>query len=141
MCNMDCLNCEYKDCKNNKMTDAERHAQNQYDNECKKERTSEERHNMKKGRRLVIYDYNHTDKAAACREKYEQTEKAKARRQRYAQSEKGKAAQKRYAQSEKGREAQKRNTQRQIASGKNKEYCKAYYQRKKAEREAAKNGV
>lgn len=65
----------------------------------------------KYGRELVTWNYNH--------------------------SEKGKARQRRYDQSEKGKERAKRKQQKQIASGKNAAYCRAYYYRKKAEREAA----
>ena len=54
----------------------------------------------------------------------------------YEQSTKGKERQKRYMQSEKGKAKTKRQTQKRIASGKNAEYCRAYYYRKKAEREA-----
>lgn len=49
----------------------------------------------------------------------------------YIHSEKGREAQKRYAQSEKGKANERRKRQRKIASGKNAEYCRAYYQRKK----------
>ena len=126
MCNMDCLNCGLPDCQNDKLTDAERSAQNSYDRELKKERIPEERRTMRKGR-LAVYDYEHT-------------EKRKAGKKRYIQSEKGKAALKRYEQREKGKERQRRARQKKVASGKNAEYCRAYYYRKKAEREAAANG-
>lgn len=45
-----------------------------------------------------------------------------------------------YRHSEKGREAERRKTQKKIASGKNAEYCRAYYQRKKLKKmEVAQN--
>ena len=53
---------------------------------------------------------------------------------RYEQSEKGKKRQKRYAESEKGKARDKRKQEKRIASGKNAEYCRAYYQRKKLEK-------
>lgn len=52
--------------------------------------------------------------------------------QKYFKSDKGKQALKRYAQSEKGKEAFKRKNKKNIESGKNAEYCRRYYQRKKA---------
>lgn len=56
----------------------------------------------------------------------------------YNHSEKGKAARKRYAQTDKGKATAKRKSQKAVASGKNAEYCRRYYQKKKAEREAAR---
>lgn len=54
---------------------------------------------------------------------------------RYNHSEKGKEARKRYANSEKGQANEKRKREKKIASGKNAEYCRRYYARKKAEKE------
>ena len=50
---------------------------------------------------------------------------------KYNHSEKGKANRKRYKQSEKGKAAERRHTQKRISSGKNAEYCRNYYRRKK----------
>ena len=44
-----------------------------------------------------------------------------------------KRRQKRYNQTEKGRENQRKKTQRKIESGKNAEYCRRYYERRKDE--------
>ena len=52
---------------------------------------------------------------------------------KYFTSQKGKMAQKRYRDSEKGRAAFKRKQQKDIASGKNAERCKRYYEKHKAE--------
>ena len=120
MCDRKCFKCTYDDCINNSITDAERKEQNSYDMQNMRERIPEERANKGK---LAQYDYNHS-------------EKGKAARKRYEQSAKGKATQRRYEQSEKGKERDKRKQQKRIASGKNAEYCRAYYYRKKAEREA-----
>lgn len=122
MCTMNCLHCSQVDCTNNKITDAERKQQDSYDREVAKEHIPEERRSHCKYK-LAQYDYNHSDKGRASRKRYER-------------SEKGKASQKRYVQSEKGKATAKRKQQKQIASGKNAEYCRRYYQRKKAEREA-----
>lgn len=51
---------------------------------------------------------------------------------RYEQSDKGKERQKRYRNSEKGKENEKRKRAKKISSGKNAEYCRRYYERKKA---------
>ncbi len=50
---------------------------------------------------------------------------------RYNHSERGKANLKKYRQSEKGKAMERRKTQKRIASGKNAEYCRNYYRRKK----------
>lgn len=107
MCNCDCLNCTYKDCIKDALTREERKRQDDYDREIIRERIKEERCSLRKGK-LKFYDYNH--------------------------SEKGKARAKHYAQSEKGKARDKRKQEKRIASGKNAEYCRAYYQRKKLER-------
>ena len=56
------------------------------------------------------------------------------RRKEYEKSERGKARHKKYMESEKGKANNKRKHQKQIASGKNAEYCKRYYQKKKLEK-------
>jgi hypothetical protein len=53
---------------------------------------------------------------------------------RYNHSAKGREARKRYANSEKGQANEKRKRDKKIASGKNAEYCRRYYARKKAEK-------
>lgn len=106
---MDCLNCQYADCINDKLTDDERKNQDAYDNDSIRERIQEERSALRKGK-LKFYDYNHSGK--------------------------GKARACRYAQSDKGKARDKRKQDKRIASGKNAEYCRAYRQRKKAEQQA-----
>lgn len=59
---------------------------------------------------------------------------------KYNHSEKGKSSIKRYRQSEKGKAMERRKTQKRIASGKNAEYCRDYYRRKK-ERMLLEKGV
>lgn len=53
---------------------------------------------------------------------------------KYNHSENGRASRKRYEQSEKGKAVQRRKYQGRIESGKNAEYCRAYYQRQKAKK-------
>lgn len=103
MCNMDCLNCVHPDCINDcNATPNEMKAQDEYDRFII---TDELKDQARLKGHLGQWKYNH--------------------------SAKGKAAQKRYAQSEKGKEAERRHHQKQIASGKNAEYCRRYYARKK----------
>lgn len=109
MCNMDCFNCTKPDCDMDELTEAERQQQDACDTKIKKERAQEKRSKLF-DRARVQYDYNH--------------------------SEKGKAARERYQQSEKGKAARERCNKNKIKNGKNKEYCRRYYQKKKAEREA-----
>lgn len=122
-CNMDCFNCMLPDCILDEVTDAERKQQDLYDRELIRERIPEERKALRKYG-LALYDYNHSSKG-------------KARQKRYQQTEKGKERQKRYEQTDKGKATAKRKQQKKVTSGKNAEYCRRYYQRKKAEREAA----
>lgn len=113
MCNMDCFHCCKPDCVNDSVTVAERKEQDEHDREIRKSR--------KYGRSLVVWNHNHT-------------EKGKETLRRYNASEKGKARHKRYMQSEKGKEIARRRSQKAVASGKNAEYCRAYYYRKKAKK-------
>jgi len=103
ICNMDCFNCIYIDCINDaEPTEAERQAQDDYD-------------------RFVVTD----------RLKEQARFKGHMSQWKYNHSAKGKAAQKRYFKTDKGKEAERRHKQKQIASGKNAEYCRRYYARKK----------
>lgn len=104
ICNMDCFHCPYEDCVNDEITDEDRKTQDKYDVNCNKERIPEERSRTKK-KYEAQYDYMRTEKR--------------------------KIAQKRYMDSEKGKATQKRYANKKILSGKNAEYCRAYYYRKK----------
>lgn len=66
------------------------------------------------------YYYNHSDKG-------------KMRFERYDHSDKGKARFEKYNQSEKGRLNQQKKSKKKVASGKNAEYCRRYYEKKKME--------
>lgn len=129
MCNMDCFNCALPDCRNDHVTDTERKAQDAYDKESVKERGER----MRKGQKTAQYDYEHSDKGKETRRQYRQTPQYKAQQKAYRQTETYKAKMRRHQQTEKGKAAAKRARQKQIASGKNAEYCRAYYQRKKEE--------
>lgn len=50
---------------------------------------------------------------------------------KYNQSIKGRASRERYSKSEKGKENERKKSRRKVESGKNAEYCRAYYYRKK----------
>lgn len=92
------------------------------------------------------YRYNHSDKGQKNRSKYQQTDKFRQSQRKYRNSPKGqemlrkysksqnfKDAQEKYRHSEKGIENEQRKRKRKVASGKNAEYCRRYYYRKKAE--------
>ena len=145
-CNHECLHCQYKDCMNDDLTRQERAQQDAIDREIAFMRLD-----------------NKSQKVIACRRKYQNSSKGKETQKRYASSEKGKAAKRRYYSSLKGMEAKWRYEQtdkakerhqryiksekgkatairksnKRIKSGKNAEYCRAYYYRKKVKREAA----
>lgn len=53
------------------------------------------------------------------------------RQRKYNRSAKGKANRKRYSMTEKGRQNEKRKKQAQIDNGKNAEYCRRYYYKRK----------
>ena len=125
MCNMDCLNCIYPDCINDSdVTPDEMKAQDELDKKITYGRAKE------KGR-VSQWKYNHSEAGKEAQKRYVKSEKGKEAHKRYAKSEKGKQAKERYIQSDKGKEAEKRRKQKQIASGKNAEYCRRYYARKK----------
>lgn len=136
MCDMDCFNCCKADCDNDEVTAAEIKEQDQHDRDVINERK------YGKTRKIWLYEkslrgrerkrrYLKSAKGKVAVKKYLQSEKGKETARRYAQSEKGKATQKRYLQSDKGRAAVRRKNQKQIANGKNAEYCRTYYYRQK----------
>lgn len=110
MCSMDCLNCTLPDCENDNLTQAERKEQDELDREVIGSR--------KYGRSLVVWNYQHSEKGKSAQAKYNASEKGKERNRRYIHSEKGKAV-------------AKKKKQKCIENGKNAEYCRRYYQRKK----------
>lgn len=109
ICNMDCLNCVYPDCINNaEPTESEIELSKSLDTYVSRDRCDN----------LHKWDYEHSEKVIQMK-------------RNYAKSDAGKRAHKRYIQSDKGKEAEKRHTQKQIKSGKNAEYCRRYYWKKK----------
>ena len=109
--------CAYKDCVNESLTPEERKAQNEYDIEIIGER--------KYGRDLIVWKHWHSEKGKATMRRYNSSQKGKERQKRYLQTEKGKAMKK---------AVEKRASKKAIASGKNAEYCRNYYQRKKMQK-------
>lgn len=91
------------------------------------------RYNRSDKGRMKQHRYNHSANGIAAKKKYEQSDKGKEAKKRYSQTLRFKEAQKRYRDSDKGREAFKRKQQKDVASGKNAERCKRYYERHKAE--------
>lgn len=108
--------------------------QNELDREIRRERLSDE----DKSRIKRQKKYFKTEKGKEALKRYSQSPKGKAKQKKYNDSLKGKESRKRYENSEKGKETARRKTKKLIESGKNAERCRAYYYRKKAQREAQK---
>lgn len=128
-CDKNCENCKYDDCicESKDYSDidgADRLVDRDVAQEIAKMKAIE-------NGTFETYKYNHSCVRKYKVKKYLQSEKGKAAQKRYIQSEKGKMAQKKYSQSEKGKAMERRKTQKRIASGKNAEYCRNYYRRKK----------
>ena len=141
MCNRDCFNCPYDDCICDTMTSDEIAVQDRYDKGIR-------RMNAIDNGTIKFYKYNHSSKGKArsdrylkspkgkaTAKRYNASEKGKARQREYNSSDKGKARAKKYEQSDKGKANSRKKTQARILSGKNAEYCRRYYYKKKAERE------
>lgn len=126
MCNMDCFNCCKPDCDNDELTTAERNAQTEYDREIIYDR--------KFGREKVLAKYDKSEKGKARTKKYRNSAKGKEATRRYETSEKGKERYRRYCNSERGQSVRKQYRDQLVATGKNAEYCRAYYYRKKAQK-------
>ena len=133
-CYPDCSSCTLKDCMYNELEYEDIQEQNELDREIRRERLSEESKKLYEWQKA----YNQSPKGKARQKKYNDSLKGKESRKRYENSEKGKASRKRYENSEKGKETARRKTKKLIESGKNAERCRAYYYRKKAQREAQK---
>lgn len=145
-CNHECLHCQYKDCMNDDLTGQEQEQQDAMDREIAFMRLDDKSQKVIASRRK----YQNSGKGKEAQKKYASSEKGKAAKKRYFSSQKGMEANRRYeqtdkakerhqryAKSEKGKAAASRKSERTIRSGKNAEYCRAYYYRKKAKREAA----
>ena len=91
------------------------------------------RYNSSAKGRMSQSKYNHSANGIAARKRYEQSEKGKEAKKRYSRTLRGQEAQRRYINSDKGKEALKRKREKDIASGKNAEKCKRYYERHRAE--------
>lgn len=80
------------------------------------------------------HKYNQSDKHKEAVKRYNQSDKRKESQLKYNQSDKGKMAKKRYEQSEKGMLVARKKKKKQVESGKNAEYCRKYYYRRKMEK-------
>lgn len=120
-----CFDCPYTDCRYERVEHADIVAQDKFDKslEVVEPEILARRKRQKK--------YIESQKGKDSQKKYSESEKGRERQKKYIQSAKGKEAQKRYRQSEKGKENEKRKSQKRISSGKNAEYCRRYYYKKK----------
>lgn len=146
-CYPNCSSCTLKDCIYNELEYEDIQEQNELDREIRRERLSDEdKSRIKRQKKYfktekgkeALKRYSQSQKGKAKQKKYNDSLKGKESRKRYENSEKGKASRKRYENSEKGKETARRKTKKLIESGKNAERCRAYYYRKKAQREAQK---
>lgn len=124
-CYPNCYECPYDDCGYEGVSKEEVKAQNEFD------KGLEAVEPFVISRRKRQNRYNKSEKGVERKKRYEQKEKAKERQKKYNSSEKGKERATRYAKSEKGKETKKRKAQKIIDSGKNAEYCRRYYYKKK----------
>lgn len=143
----DCLNCPLPECEydgieiddeaESKAIDADiihiRTIDKHYMNGTYSQYVSNRKYNSSDKGRMRYNKYNRSAKGIAARKKYEQSEKGKEAKKRYSRTLKGKDTQKRYINSAKGKEALQRKREKDIASGKNAERCKRYYEKHKAE--------
>ena len=121
----DCEKCVYADCRYDGLERLDIVEQNKFDKELEvvEPEVLQKRKNQKK--------YNATDMGKEKQRRYNSSEKGKIRQKKYNDSEKGKESRKRYALSEKGIENERRKQKQKIDKGKNAEYCRRYYYKKK----------
>lgn len=124
-CYPNCFECSYSDCRYNGLEYSEIKLQDEFDKSLE---LVEPEITLRRKRQSK---YSKSDKGKERLRKYARSDKGKLVAKRYMQSEKGKALQKRYLESEKGKAMQKRKAEKRIESGKNAEYCRRYYLRKK----------
>ena len=124
----DCFNCVYEDCIYDRIEKEDVAMQNKFD----KDLEAVEPQVISRRKRQNIY--NKSEKGKITREKYLKSAKGKETRTRYIKSDKGQETRRRYLNSEKGKEMLKRRQKKIIENGKNAEYCRRYYQKKKMEK-------
>ena len=123
-----CLKCTYADCVYSKLEMTDVIAQDKFDKEL--EIVEPEILRLRERQKR----YFASEKGKKTIERYHKTEKYKESQRRYNDSEKGVERIKRYMNTEKGKECLKRKSKKRIESGKNAEYCRRYYQKKKMEK-------
>ena len=134
MCNMDCFHCCKPDCDNDRIqTAAERKAQTEVDREILYDR--------KEGREKTVARYRKSEKYKAHKKMYQSSDKGKEVIKKYESSEKAKERYRRYTNSERGKAVRKQYREQLIKTGKNAEYCRAYYQRQKEKKLALVGGA
>lgn len=127
----DCEKCIYVDCKYDGLERLDIVEQDSFDKELEvvEPEVLQKRKNQKK--------YNATEKGKEKQKRYNSSEKGKMRQKKYNDSDKGKESRNRYALSDKGKENEKRKQKSKIDRGKNAEYCRRYYYKKKLEMQNA----
>lgn len=137
-CYPNCFECPYDDCEYDGVEVSESKLQDEFDKDLeavepsvKLRRKRHNKYNKSDKGKERLNKYNKSDKGKERQKNYEESKKGKERQRKYNLSAKGKERTERYLKSEKGIENEKRKAQKKIASGKNAEYCKRYYYKKK----------
>lgn len=123
ICNEDCFNCPYDDCKYEGNFGG-------YDESIETDRQILK----ERGQSMRFIKYNTSEKGKARRKAFNASPKGKACMKRYNNSEKGKARYKRYSESEKGKETKRKYRQTERYKQYRREYQRKRYAKLKEER-------
>ena len=141
----DCFNCTKDDCDYERIDFSDIKRQDEFDKslqvvepEILKNREKQKRYQKSEKGKETQRRYVKSEKGKKAKDKYEKSDKRKESISRYNKSDKGKETRRKYLESENGKEMLARKQKKRIASGKNAEYCRNYYLRKKAEKELQK---
>lgn len=130
-----CFQCVYADCRYDTLEYMDTKMQDEFDKDLEVVEPEIAKH------RICQKKYSKSEKGRATWIRYSRTEKYKEKQRRYEKSEKGKERRIRYSKTEKGKAKERKKTQKRIESGKNAEYCRNYYYRKKEKENNKKSNL
>lgn len=130
-----CFQCDYADCRYNGLEYLDIKMQDEFDKDLEAVDPEIKKH------RMCQKKYSKSEKGREAGIRYLRTEKYKQKQRRYEKSEKGKERRIRYSKTEKGKAKERRKMQQRITSGKNAEYCRNYYYRKKEKENNKKSNL
>lgn len=140
-CIPDCFSCPYKDCRYSDVEYSDILSQDEFDKNlfpCDlsvlNRRKRQSKYSKTEKGKISHHKYQISDKGKASQDAYKKTKRYKITQQRYEKTDNAKERQKKYRTSDKGKISEKKKSAKKIKSGKNAEYCRRYYQRKKLER-------